>query len=285
METTYSELDQRTEPAKPAVSWGAILAGTAGAIATTLILVTLGSGLGFASVSPWADSGASVRTLGIAAAIWLIVVQWISSGVGGFLAGRLRTRWFGTHVHEVFFRDTAHGLVTWAVATLILATALAGAAAGTARVGALSAARIASGAAQGTGSSVQSGTTLGAYDIDKLFRPAAPGATPSVSDGNAEASRILTKGLVAGDVPAEDRSYLASAIAGRAGISQQDARMRVDDLVTQVQAADLKAREAADSTRKAAATAATLAALSMLIGAFIACIAAVLGGRERDLHP
>jgi hypothetical protein len=285
VETVYSGTDRAVEATKSAVSWAAIFAGTAGAVAATMILIALGSGLGFASISPWANNGASAGTFGAMAAIWLIIVQWISSGLGGYLTGRLRTRWVGTHTHEVFFRDTAHGFVTWAVASLILASVLASASSAIIGVGVHAGAKVASGAAQGAANSAQSGTTLGAYDVDTLFRSAHPDGNPASNDGHVEATRILAKGLAAGDVPAEDRTYLATQIASRAGISQDDAQKRVDGVIAQVKAADLKAREAADAARKAAATAATLTALSMLIGAFIACAAAALGGRERDLHP
>jgi hypothetical protein len=69
----------------------------------------------------------SATSFAVTSAIWLIVTQWLSSGFGGYVAGRLRTRWIGTHTHEVFFRDTAHGLITWAVATVLVAAVLAGA--------------------------------------------------------------------------------------------------------------------------------------------------------------
>ena len=103
-----------------AVSWPAIFAGAVVAIATTVVLFTLGSGLGFAAASPW-GAGPSATTFTVATGIWLIVTQWISSILGGYITGRLRTRWHGTHTHEVFFRDTAHGFLTWALATLIVA--------------------------------------------------------------------------------------------------------------------------------------------------------------------
>jgi hypothetical protein len=289
METSLSAVDGTVEASTPAVSWAAIFAGTAAAVAATLILVALGSGLGLASGSPWANAGATAATLSTLAAIWLIVVQWIASGVGGYLTGRLRTRWVGTHTHEVFFRDTAHGFVTWAIASLVLATLVASATSAAVGAGFHAGAKVASGAAQGatqgaTNSLQGGGTTLGGYDVDMLFRSAHPDASASSTDAHAEATRILTKGLAAGDVPADDRTYLATQIAARAGISQDEAQKRVDGVIEQVKAADVKAREAADAARKAAATTATLTALSMLIGAFIACAAAALGGRERDLH-
>lgn len=277
-------LDGPIEASKSAVSWAAILAGSVGAVSATIILLTLGAGLGFASISPWTHSGASATTVGALAAVWFIVVQWLSAGLGGYLTGRLRTKWVGTHTHEVFFRDTAHGFVTWAVATLILAIVLAGAALATTGAGVRAAAMVGGGAAQGATGSPHGRATVGAYDVDMLFRSAHSDANPT-NDGHAEAMRILEKGLSAGDVSAADRSYLAEQVAGRTGISQDDAQKRVDDVIAQVKAADLKALEAADAARKAAAKASILTALAMLIGAFIACAAAALGGHERDLHP
>lgn len=277
-------LDGPIEASKSAVSWAAILAGSVGAVSAMIILLTLGAGLGFASISPWTHSGASATTVGALAAVWFIVVQWLSAGLGGYLTGRLRTKWVGTHTHEVFFRDTTHGFVTWAVATLILAIVLAGAALATTGAGVRAAAMVGGGAAQGATGSPHGRATVGAYDVDMLFRSAHSDANPT-NDGHAEAMRILEKGLSAGDVSAADRSYLAEQVAGRTGISQDNAQKRVDDVIAQVKAADLKAREAADAARKAAAKASILTALAMLIGAFIACAAAALGGHERDLHP
>jgi hypothetical protein len=106
---------------RSAVSWSSIMAGAFASLGLSFILLALGSGLGFAFVSPWPGHGMSTTALTATAAIWLLIAQWISAGVGGYLAGRLRTRWVGTHVHEVFFRDTAHGLITWAVVTVVIA--------------------------------------------------------------------------------------------------------------------------------------------------------------------
>ena len=107
------------ESAVSAVSWAAIAAGTVVAVSVTFVLTALGSGLGFASVSPWPTRGVSATTFTVLTAIWVIVVQWGASALGGYTAGRLRTKWAGLHTHEVFFRDTAHGLVTWATATVL----------------------------------------------------------------------------------------------------------------------------------------------------------------------
>ena len=101
-----------------AVSWTAILAGAAAAAATTLVLSALGSGLGWAALAPWPYGRANVTTITALAGIWLVITQWIAAGLGGYLTGRLRTRWARVHDHEIFFRDTAHGFLTWSVATL-----------------------------------------------------------------------------------------------------------------------------------------------------------------------
>src|ERR1700731_4157175 len=116
-----SSTDGPHESAVSAVSWPAIVAGAFVAAASSLVLAALGSGFGLASVSPWPNSGVSATTFTVMTAIWLVVVQWLASGLGGYVAGRLRTKWANTHTHEVFFRDTAHGFITRAVATIMVA--------------------------------------------------------------------------------------------------------------------------------------------------------------------
>ena len=272
------------ESSKSAVSWPAILAGAVVATSASVFLLALGSGLGLISTSPWPGSGASAGTITVLAAIWLIAVQWIASGLGGYLTGRLRTKWVGTHTHEVFFRDTAHGFVTWALATVVLAVLIAAAAASAVGTGVRAGATLGSGATREAANAVSHATVSG-YDVDMLFRSAQADPGQSATDVRAEATHILAKGLTTGDVSAADRAYIAQMIAARTGIAQPDAERRVDDVVAQMNAAETKARQAADAARKAAATASILTALSMLIGAFIACAAAALGGQERDLHP
>ena len=101
-----------------AVSWGAIVAGAAAIAALSLILLILGTGLGLSSVSPWTYSGVSATTFGVSTILWLIFTQLFACGIGGYLAGRLRTKWIAVHTDEVYFRDTAHGFLAWAVAAL-----------------------------------------------------------------------------------------------------------------------------------------------------------------------
>jgi hypothetical protein len=271
------------ESSKSAVSWGAIIAGAVVAASVSLVLLALASGLGLALVSPWPSTGASPKTFSITTAIALIVVQWLASGVGGYVTGRLRTKWVGTHTHEVFFRDTAHGFITWALATALVASLLASAVSSLVGAGARAATAATAAAA---GGATQSGL-VSPYNVDMLFRPAQPDAnTPSgTADARAEATRILTESLSSADVPAADRTYLAQLVAARTGTSEDDARKRVDDVISRVQADETKARQAADAARKAGAAASIYTALSMVIGAFIASVAAALGGRWRDQYP
>src|SRR5664280_2000046 len=122
-----SVTDEYAEPIQTqasAVSWGAIVAGAAAAAALALILLMLGTGLGLSSVSPWAYSGVSATTFGVSTILWLTFTQLVASGMGGYLAGRLRTKWVAVHTDEVYFRDTAHGFLAWAVASLATAALL-----------------------------------------------------------------------------------------------------------------------------------------------------------------
>jgi hypothetical protein len=253
-------VDESAAAGKSGVSWPAILAGAFVAAAASLVMLALGSGLGFAAVSPWSGTGATAGAVTAMAGIWLILTQWAASGVGGYITGRLRTRWIGTHTHEVFFRDTAHGFVMWALATVVVAAVLVAAGIGAAKTVA------------------SANQAPYAYEIDSLFRPAQGGASPATPAPDAEVGRIIANGLVKGSVSVSDSAYLRDLAAARTGVSPAEAQARVDTLVATT-------RAAADKARKDASAAALFTALSMLIGAFIACIAAALGGQERDLHP
>jgi hypothetical protein len=273
------------ESSHSAVSWTAIVAGAFAAMAITLVLVALGTGLGLSSISPWPNSGASATTFAVSTGIGLIVVQWLASATGGYITGRLRTKWVGVHTHEVFFRDTAHGFLTWALATAVGSVLFASAAASVFSGGVHAAATMAGGAAQAAGPAVaQAASGISRYDVDSLFRSdhPDPAANPQATDG--QASRILASGLANGDVPAADRGYLAQLVAARTGITPTDAQKRVDDVIAREKAAEAKAKQAADAARKATSEFAIFTALSMMIGAFIASVAAAYGGSLRDEH-
>ncbi|MBV9859700.1 MAG: hypothetical protein JO038_06325 [Alphaproteobacteria bacterium] len=280
------------EAAVSAVSWAAVIGGAFVIAAVGLILLALGSGLGFAAVSPWQNSGVSARTFGVAAAVWLIVVQWVSAGFGGYVTGRLRTKWVGVHTDEVAFRDTAHGFLAWAVAAVLsaflLSSALAALAGGAAQTAGTAVSGMAQGASQAAaqGAAGQGAGTGGggpsAYLVDTLFRSDHPDANANPQEVKAETTRVLASGLRSGDIPSADRTYLAQLVAARTGLSQQDAEKRVDDVIAKAKDAETKARQAADEARKAASYLAFFTAFSMVVGAFIAAAAAALGGHRRD---
>ncbi|MGO8180255.1 hypothetical protein [Rhizobium leguminosarum] len=282
--TDSGEIATPVESSKSAMTWGPIFGGAAAAIGVTLILLLLGSGVGLTMVSPWSGQSSSLGTVGVTAAIWLVVVQWLSSGLGGYITGRLRTKWAAVHTDEVFFRDTAHGFISWALATIFVAgflasslTSLAGA--GAQAVG--SAATVAGTAAASTASAADLPT---AYFTDALLRPeqARTGATSDDTAATAEVSRILLNGAAAGQIPDDDKAYLATIVSARTGLSEADARTRVDTVLKRIDDAKVAAQKAADEARKAASTTALLGALSLLIGAFIAAAAAAFGGSQRD---
>ncbi|HTB90145.1 MAG TPA: hypothetical protein VK743_19425 [Steroidobacteraceae bacterium] len=276
---TAVAMDAGSLSGRSAASWPSIIAGAFVAAAATVILVALGSGIGFASISPWPDRGASITSFAITTAIWLIVTQWVSAALGGYIAGRLRTRWMGTHPHEVFFRDTAHGLITWAVATILVVAVGASSfksAAGTAG--------LAGAASANTAALVSANSPVSAYEIDRLFRTSNFGGAALLADARTETAHIAANAFANGSISGADRTYLVDQVSARTGAPQADAQARVDNFVAAVTEAQAKLKTEADSARKAAAEASIYLALSMLIGAFIASVSAALGGRIRDEH-
>lgn len=279
--------DVGVESSTPALAWGPVIGGSIAASATTIILLLLGSGVGLTMVSPWAGESASFTTVSVTAAIWFVVVQWLASALGGYLTGRLRTKWAGIHTDEVFFRDTAHGFLSWALATVVVMglagsafTSLAGTGAQAVSTAAVTATT--TGAAAAATSDAPDAAT--GYFTDLLLRPQDLTTRAQADDASAaaEVSRILMRGAVSDGVPEADRAYIAAIVASRAGVTPEEARARVDQTLQQVEDAKNAALQAADEARKAAATTAMLGALSLLVGAFIASAAAALGGRQRD---
>ncbi|CAM3401103.1 hypothetical protein BZK31_04790 [Pseudomonas floridensis] len=273
------------------VSWGAIFAGAVAAAVVSMLLLMLGLGLGFSAISPWTDEGASAQALGISSVIWLVIVQIVSSAMGGYLAGRLRVKWVNVHDDEVYFRDTAHGFLAWTLATLVAASLIAGSAASVVGSGVQAGASVASGAAgamtQAAGNAV--GNVSGQdyhYYIDRLFRTED---APADNDDSIheEVLRIFSRTLDNnGQLSPEDRGYLAQMIAQRTNMSQQDAERRVDEVYGQallsIEQARTAAREAADTAAKIAAGTALWTFVTLLCGAFFASLAAIFGGRRRD---
>ncbi|MFC2254978.1 hypothetical protein ACETRX_35780 [Labrys portucalensis] len=291
MAETVSGIVERMESPRSAVSWAAILAGAASAAVLSLILIVVGTGIGLAFVSPWQNSGASVKTIGLLAIAWSIAVPLFSYAVGGYLAGRLRTQWVGVHSDEVFFRDTAHGLLVWAVGTLfsacLLGTVLSWAVQGTAQAGASAA----TAATRAVTSSVENPENGGwnAYFTDMLFRAPQQQTQPSDTTAKAEIGRIAARSLAAGQLSDDDKAYAAQLIAHQTGLNPSDAAKRIDDVVAMAKQAAAqtaeKAKAAAEVARKAGINAALWAFVALLIGGLSASYMATVGGRLRDDLP
>ena len=253
------------------VSWPSIVAGAVAACALTLVLLAFGTGLGLSVVSPWAGSGVSATTFKIGTGLYLVVIAMLASSIGGYLAGRLRSGWAGVHGDEVYFRDTAHGFIAWALASVLGAAVLAGPA--SSLIGGTASGLTQAAATQAS----QSSGPMDGY-VDTLLRadPAAPAASNSQSDPRGEVVRLFTRSFRSGgELKAPDREYTAKLVAARTGMSQADADKRVNEVVTQVKAD-------ADAARKATAQLAFWLTASLLIGAFCASLAATEGGGLRD---
>jgi hypothetical protein len=229
----------------------------------SLILLALGTGIGLSSISPWSNAGASASTIGTAAIGWLIVSQIIASAMGGYLAGRLRTKWVSIHTDEVYFRDTAHGFLVWAVGLVITAAFLASAATS-----------IAGGAAE-LGAATLSNADPNEYFVDTLFRSDRPAPDPNDASVRSESRAILANALRQKDISAPDKTYLNQLVAAKTGLSQAASEQRVSEVLAQ-------ARQAADIARKALAHSMYWTFLALLIGAFCASFAATIGGKQRD---
>lgn len=278
-----------------AVSWPAIIAGAVIATAVSLALLILGSSFGLAVASPWSTDEMSATTITAAAIIWLVLMQWISAAFGGYITGRMRVRWTTVNRDEVFFRDTAHGFITWSVATLFTAAFLTSAAACVIKTGAEAGAAVTAGAA--VASQVSGDENRGdrpsaaemvfndaiTYNVDSLYRAPADVTQTSTADTRAETMRIVMHALKNDAFPAEDRAALSQSVMRHTGLSQAEADARVDQIITNVEAAKVEAKETADKVRKTSASIAIFTFASMLIGAFIASVAAALGGRCRDM--
>lgn len=260
------------------VTWSAVLAGAAAAAALSLILLMLGARLGLSSLSPWSYNSS---VMGASAIAWLTFMQLAASGVGGYLAGRLRIKWSNLHDNEVYFRDTAHGFLAWAVASLMTVGLLASAAQSILS----EASNIGSSAVTAAAAANNMKVKPVDYFSDMLLR-SDDGSIDANSGARLEVGKILTTDIVNGALSGSDRDYLSKIIIKRTGISQTDAEKRVDAVYSQWSKSVVDAKnvikEAADKARKAAANSALWMFIALLIGAFVASLAATIGGRQRD---
>jgi hypothetical protein len=269
-------VQSRSVPLNPAgeaqssgVSWGAVIGGAFAAAAFYLILLALGAGFGLSAVSPWSNVGASASTVGAVAIAWLVIIELIASGLGGYLTGRLRTKWALIHTDEVFFRDTANGFLAWAVALVISATLLASTAAS--MVGHVAE----RGSASTTAAAASNMMDPNAYFVDTLFRSDNPGSGSRDAAVQAEAGRILSHALRQNQIPPEDRNYLARLVSAKTGLSELAAEKRVSDVIA-------RAQQTEDTARRVSSHLLLWLFLALLMGAFCASYAATIGGRQRD---
>jgi hypothetical protein len=253
------------ESKSSAVSWPAIAAGAFATAAFSLILLSLGAGAGLSSLSPWSNSGVSASTVGKGALLWLVVIEIVSAALGGYLAGRLRTKWVDVHSDEVYFRDTAHGLLAWCVALVITAAFLTSAAAR--MVGADS-------RTPAPSRSESVADDANRYYVDSLFR-SGQAPTPNDAAIRSEVSAIFAHALASKEFSDEDKSHVAALVSARTGVSRAEAEKRVNDVFE-------RDREAADAARKAVAHSLYWLFVALLLGAFSASFAATMGGRQRD---
>jgi len=248
------------------------------------LLFALVAGVDLAMLSPASPRPSS------ASAVALIATQWISACLGGYITGRLRTRWVGTHTHEVFFRDTAHGFITWCVATLVLATGVVSVAAGllggSVHVGAPGAVRMprmelsvdAWDAAASAATPVRSAGSR-ARVLEAMPAPAVevtPRSDLVLPEGPA------TPGVVEESFSAPRAPLIVAPAARTANDSNEN---RNEPTLPYDGARSLALWQASELDRRDAARISIITALSMLIGAFIASVSAAVGGRLRDLHP
>jgi len=248
------------------VDWCAIAAGTVLAAAISLILLAFGSAVGLTLVSPFAGEGASMMAMAIAAALWFVWVQVSSFLAGGYIAGRLRRRIGDAGEQEVEVRDGSHGLLAWALGVILMAVFAATAVGVTV-----------TGAAVAVGSKADEAAARSSYYVDRLLR-ADPAASPNATDpatARDEIGRVLAQSALGARLSPDDRTYVASIVAARAGVPQAEAERRVEQLV-------VEARLAAEKARKFGIIAAFIVAATMVVSAMAAWWSAQWGGSHRD---
>jgi hypothetical protein len=250
------------------VHWSAVIAGAVAAAALSFVLLAFGTGLGLAvsSASPsWRDASFALWFL---SGLYFIFVALLSFGFGGYVAGRMRSR-FTAAGDETDFRDGMHGLLAWALAIVIgavLAIGVAGAAAPAAVPGSGNA---------GPSASVAGENTI-AYELDQLFRSDRPVDAAEMTQARAEAARILLTSSGHSGVSSEDRDYLVTLVSSRARVSPEEADARVSKAIP-------RAHDALKRARAAGVLIAFLTVVALLLGAAVSWYAAREGGREREI--
>jgi hypothetical protein len=280
----YSAIE-KVAPGTSFVEWGAVLAGAVLAAAISFVLLAFGAAIGLSATSPWPNVGASTKVIASIAVFWAIAQQIGACMAGGYVAGRMRSRWHESG-HETEFRDGLHGGLVWAVGVLLSAAVFLSAAGSAATIGAAAVGRTAASAPANTNDPLDAvidamvrPTTVAqssaAAPAGAVNAPVSANARPRGDEGRAEISRIITGAVVKGSLDGSDRTYLAQVVAPRAGIPQQEAERRVDEAITW-------AREAADKARHAAVLTGFVTAASLILSLAAAWFAASRGGHHCD---
>jgi len=251
------------------VQWGPIVAGALTAAALAFVLHSFAAAIGFAagSTSPtWRDASFA---LWFASGLYLILAALASYGLGGYVAGRLRSSLTTpAAADEVEMRDGVHGLLVWALATLLTAVV--------AFAIVQSVTRLAAPSAGGSGPAASvGGENIIAYDLDRLFRAERQPAESNLTYSRAEAARILLTAAGHSGVSSEDRGYLVRLVAARTGLAAPEAERRVDSVIG-------TARENITRARRASIVLAFMAGAAALLGAVAAWFGATTAGRHRD---
>jgi hypothetical protein len=255
----------------PYLHWSPIIAGGVIAAAISFVLISFGSAIGLAVASPsasWRDTSSILALLG---GIWLLLTSLTSFGLGGYLAGRLRSTWKEGSAHEIEFRDGVHGLAVWGLAVLIGAS-----------LAFTTISRISGNRPNLTAPNASTADSLLAFELDRLFRSdRTPGESGNDAGVRAEAARIITTGLGRNPIAADDRAYLVRLVQARTELPQPDAEARVNQVLAQAMAAVGRAR-------RGAVILAFMIGASLMLGAAVAWLAAAAGGQHRDgpvAHP
>ncbi|MEP6591510.1 MAG: hypothetical protein ABJC19_10030 [Gemmatimonadota bacterium] len=245
------------------VSWSAVLGGAIIVASISFILLALGAGLGLSSVSPWSAPRDTTKVIGMATIAWLVIMQIISGGLGGYLAGRIRHRWLGIHTDETYFRDTVHGFLAWGLALCGTVAFLA------------AASSVMAGGAAASPPDKPGEVSTNAYYVDVMLRPTTPAVAPASAEVRGELERILSRTLLMTNFAGDDKAAAGRIISQQTGIGQPAAEQRAVDVVAM-------ASKAAEDAKDAVGHSLLWIFVGLLVGAFSASLAATIGGRTRD---
>jgi len=272
--------------ASHSIDWRAIIAGAILAAAISFVLLTFGTGIGLSITSPYPREGVSITAFIVILALWVVWVSLTSFFAGGYLAGRMRRK-ISLSAHETEVRDGVHGLLVWALGLLLGAFIAGWTASGVAKTG-TEAAASATAATTGFATALSKAADPVGYLTDTLFRPTGPApaagqpTTAGRGDPRAEGARIFARNAVKGELSPEDQAYLAQMVSRETGLSEADAKTRVDTVLAEFRSAVQAARDAAEKTRKFGLLLTFLTAATLAVSAAAAWWAATRGGEHRD---